>query len=162
MILPGISGAFILVIMGIYFHVTGILHDLSHGEVSSEGLLTVAIFCAGCATGLLSFSKVLRVLLNRYEAATMAMMCGFLFGSLRKIWPFKAELTAESAAAMGLPVDQLEKLQKYRLGEDYLPTQLDGDIVLAIAMFVAGLLGVLLLDRLTHGHEHAPPVAAED
>ncbi|MCA9246507.1 MAG: DUF368 domain-containing protein [Planctomycetales bacterium] len=162
MILPGISGAFILVIMGMYFHVTGILHDLSHGAVTGDGLTTVVIFCAGCATGLLSFSKLLRTLLNHYEAATMAMMCGFLFGSLRKIWPFKEPLTAESAAALGLPVDQLEKLHKYRLGPDYFPSQLNGEVLTALAMFAAGLLAVLLLDRLTRGHEHVPPVVAED
>jgi putative membrane protein len=93
------------------------------------------------------------VLLHRYEATTMAMMCGFLFGSLRKIWPFKEKLTEQTAAAMGLPIDQLEKLHKYRLGEDYLPRQLDGEVVTAIIMFFAGLAVVLLLDRVTRGHE---------
>ena len=161
MILPGISGAFILVIMGMYFHVTGILHDLSHATMTSAGLITIAVFCAGCATGLLSFSKLLRALLSRYESATMATMCGFLFGSLRKIWPFKAELTAEQAAAMGLPVDQLPRLQKYRLGEDYLPAEFNGEVFWAIAMFIAGMLAVLLLDWFTRGHKTHPAVDAD-
>jgi putative membrane protein len=94
MILPGISGAFILVLLGMYQFITGTLKELlaglRHGTVSGDHLVVVGSFCLGCALGLVSFCKFLRWLLARYEAPTMAVLCGFMLGSLRKIWPFKS------------------------------------------------------------------------
>ena len=89
MILPGISGSFILLILGKYKYVTGIIKDATRGIVSGEGLLTLAVFAAGCVLGLLGFSKLLRWLLSRHYSLTMGALCGFMLGSLRKIWPFK-------------------------------------------------------------------------
>ena len=162
MILPGISGAFILVLMGMYFPIIGVLKELAKGHVDGEKLAMVAVFCLGCTVGLLSFSKALRWLLNRYEALTMAVMCGVLVGSLRKIWPFKHELTTEEVVALGLPAEQAEKLGKYRLGDNYLPETLNGEVLLTILLAVVGLVLVLVLDRLTRGHEHVPPLEAAD
>lgn len=89
MILPGISGAFLLLILGMYHHVFGALGALSHGQVTLENLTVVGVFSLGCAVGLLSFSKCLRWLLARHEPQTMAVLCGFMIGSLRRVWPFK-------------------------------------------------------------------------
>ncbi len=155
MILPGISGAFILVIMGMYFHVTGILKGFAQGQVNQETVLTVGIFVAGCGIGLISFSKFLRVLLTRHESLTLASMCGILVGSLRKIWPFKHELSLAEAEQLGFSTVEFAKVKKYRLGNDYLPDQLTGDVALALGLAVAGLALVLILDRLTHGHRRA-------
>ena len=65
MILPGISGAYILLLLGMYLHVTGAIKGLPKGDISIDNLTTIAVFCAGCAVGLLSFSKLLRWLLAR-------------------------------------------------------------------------------------------------
>lgn len=91
MILPGISGAFILTFLGVYKYVTGLLKDLVHMDFTVDKLLTVFVFCLGCLTGLLSFSRVLKWLLARYHDVTMAVLCGFMLGSLRKLWPFRSQ-----------------------------------------------------------------------
>lgn len=87
MILPGISGAFILLILGRYKYITGILKAVLHGEISLANLTVITVFCLGCLTGILSFSRLLKWLLARYHDLTMALLCGFMLGSLRKLWP---------------------------------------------------------------------------
>jgi len=112
MILPGISGAFILLVMGKYDHILGVIRDLVHGQVTASHLLTLTVFAAGCCVGLLGFSKLLRWLLAHYRFRTLAVLCGFMIGSLRKIWPFKAgqhiDLRHEQAENAWPPVWDLQ------------------------------------------------------
>lgn len=82
MILPGISGSFILVILGAYKTLSDALHDFDFQKIF--------LFVAGAVVGLLSFSRVLRWLFNRFQDTTLAMLTGFVLGSLNKIWPWKA------------------------------------------------------------------------
>lgn len=89
MILPGISGSFILLLLGAYSVITGILRDGLKGHVTDDTWL-LACFAAGAGIGLIGFSKVLKWLLARFEARTMGVLCGFMIGSLRKIWPYKS------------------------------------------------------------------------
>jgi putative membrane protein len=95
MILPGISGSFILLLLGTYSVVTGLLRDLLKGRLTDDTWLLL-FFAAGAGIGLLGFSKFLKWLLARYEAATMAVLCGFRLYSLRKIWPYKRVLNPEA------------------------------------------------------------------
>ena len=134
MILPGISGAFILLILGKYKAITGLLREVLKGSWELEKLLAVTVFCAGCLCGLLAFSRVLRWLLDRYEAVTLATLCGLMLGSLRKIWPFKIDRTP----------DEL-KLNLKRF-ENVLPETLDGSTVLTIGLAVLALVLVLWLE----------------
>ena len=134
MILPGISGAFILLILGKYEHVTGVIRGLVHGQVTVENLLTMVVFAAGCTIGLLSFSKVLRWLLAHYHARTMAVLCGFMIGSLRKIWPFKL-----------VPPGEAIDLKHTQYANTW-PDGLDGDVLLAVALALVAVAFVLALD----------------
>jgi len=84
MILPGISGAFILVLLGKYAYVIEAVSDLN--------IAVVATFAAGCITGLLSFSHFLSFMLRRFHNMTIALLTGFMIGSLNKIWPWKNTL----------------------------------------------------------------------
>jgi len=84
MILPGISGSFILVLLGMYGTVLDAVKALDIGFL--------LVFCLGCASGLLSFSRLLHWLLHRFHQATMAVLTGFLFGSLVIVWPWKKVL----------------------------------------------------------------------
>lgn len=95
MILPGVSGAYLLLILGKYEEVTGILKRLPKLDVTASDVATVGVFCAGCALGLLMFSKLLRWLLARFHAPTMAVLCGFMIGSLYRVWPFQLDTTPE-------------------------------------------------------------------
>ncbi|MCG8567730.1 MAG: DUF368 domain-containing protein, partial [Desulfobacterales bacterium] len=81
MILPGISGSFILVLLGKYQFVLD--------AVSSFKLNVIAVIGAGAVCGLLGFSNILSWLLSRYRDTTIAVLAGFMVGSLNKIWPWK-------------------------------------------------------------------------
>lgn len=113
MILPGISGAFILVLLGKYHHILGSLLALD--------VVTIMVFMAGAAVGIIAFSNLLRWLLDHHHDLTIAVLLGFMGGALRKVWPWKdydavsetfvheinvipASLTGEVAAALGLMV----------------------------------------------------------
>lgn len=82
MILPGISGAFILVLLGKYGY---ILDAIIRFDIAM-----LAIFAAGCVVGLMSFVRILRRLLKHYHDPTVAVLMGMMLGSLRKVWPWKA------------------------------------------------------------------------
>ena len=141
MILPGISGAFILLIMGEYEYITGVIRGLVHGDVTVEKTLALAVFGVGCAIGLLSFSKFLRWLLARYRPQTMAVLCGFMVGSLRRIWPFKQLASGDEAVDV-----------KHAQLENVWPGTLDGHVILVIVLAIAGFAFVLTLDWLTRRH----------
>ena len=88
MILPGISGSFILLILGKYQYIMGCIHELSTGVNFSQNLLVIGIFLLGAIVGLLSFSKFLRWLLSRWHKETLLVLAGFIIGSLVKVWPW--------------------------------------------------------------------------
>jgi putative membrane protein len=139
MILPGISGAFILYIMGKYEHVTGIIRGLPRGDVTLHDVVTLAVFAIGCAMGLLAFSKLLRWLLAHYQPQTLAVLCGFMLGSLRRIWPFKQQI-GEAADV------------KHARYENIWPAGFDGQVAGALFLLLAGVAAVLALDWLTRRH----------
>ena len=141
MILPGISGAFILLILGVYVHLTDYIKEFIKEflrlrfEFSSDMLITVIVFAAGCAIGLLSFSKILRWLLAHYQSPTMAVMCGLMLGSLNKIWPFQKDLTPGILKV------------KHKHFENFIPPELDAHVMLCIGMVLLAGGAVLMLDR---------------
>lgn len=94
MVLPGISGSFLLLIMGVYHFMLsgalkGFVSEAVHGRVPQEQFIYVVIFCAGCLVGILSFARVLSYLFRNHESTTLAAMVGLMLGSLRAIWPFR-------------------------------------------------------------------------
>ncbi len=117
MILPGISGAFILLVLGKYEYITGQLKGVLQGEITVDSILTILTFCFGCLTGLLAFSRVVKWLLARHHDVTMAILCGFMLGSLRKLWPIRE-----------WPIPQ------------------NGETVLLLTLFVSATAVVLLID----------------
>ncbi|GAB5412962.1 MAG: DUF368 domain-containing protein [Congregibacter sp.] len=81
MILPGVSGSFILVLLGMYPPVLAAIDNLD--------FVRLGIFATGAASGLLVFSRLVRLLLERFHAPTLATLTGFLFGSLLLVWPWQ-------------------------------------------------------------------------
>lgn len=140
MILPGISGAFILLIMGKYDFVTGKIREVTHGQINIETVLVIVVFGCGCAIGLLAFSKILRWLLANYHGQTLAVLCGFMVGSLRRIWPFK-----------DIPPG-VEPDIRHSQYANIVPSSLDGQVMLALLLAIAAFLLVLLLEWLTRRH----------
>lgn len=141
MILPGISGAYILLILGVYVDLTHLIkklpEDLLHGNLEPADIATVLLFASGCAVGLLAFSKVLRWLLTHYQPYTMAVMSGFMLGALRKVWPFQQDLTPEQAEF---------KLKQFK---PIWPEKFDGHAMLCLTVVLVGMVVVLAADRLT-------------
>ncbi len=85
MILPGISGSFILLLLGAYGTAIGALKDLD--------IMRIAAICCGALIGLLGFSRILKKLLSRARNQTMSLLTGFLLGSLQALWPWKQNLS---------------------------------------------------------------------
>jgi putative membrane protein len=90
MILPGISGSFLLLVLGQYQHVMEAVKGLE--------LATLVPFALGCISGLLLFVRLLRWLLHRWHGQTVALLVGFMVGSLWKIWPFRTVLETTTNA----------------------------------------------------------------
>ena len=88
MILPGISGSFILLILGKYKFIMGAITGLTSGAAVGESMVILSVFAVGAVCGLLSFSKFLHWLLGRYHKQTLLVLAGFIIGSLVKVWPW--------------------------------------------------------------------------
>ena len=85
MILPGISGSFILVLLGKYFYIME--------AVKTFNLAVILVFVTGAAIGITSFSRVLSFAFKRFYNITLAVLAGFMLGSLNKVWPWKKTIT---------------------------------------------------------------------
>lgn len=133
MILPGISGSFILVLLGAYKPVLE--------AVNNRNFTTIALFGAGAVVGVLSFSKILKWLFAHYKNYTLVALTGFIIGSLNKIWPWKKVLTYRvNSHGEKVPFNN----------QSILPTSFDGDpkIAYAIILMLIGFSLILLLERL--------------
>ncbi len=133
MILPGISGAFILVLLGAY---QPVLEALNNRDIK-----TIAIIGVGAIIGLLSFSKLLKWLFNNYKNLTLAVLTGFILGSLNKIWPWKETISTRiNSKGEEVPLLQ-ESISPFAYPED-------PQLVWAIALAILGFLTIFLLERL--------------
>lgn len=98
MILPGISGAFILLLMGSYETVIGTINKFREGivnfdmEILGEAMVKLSVFAIGAIIGLKSFSKILHWMFEKHKNTTLALLIGFMAGSLNKVWPWKQVL----------------------------------------------------------------------
>jgi len=132
MILPGISGSFILVLLGAYRPVLDAVHE--------RDLKSIAIIGAGAIVGLLTFSRLLKWLFAHYKNATLAVLTGFIVGSLNKIWPWKKVLDSKMFG------DKLVVLKD----KSVFPSNFEGENLLFYACLLAilGFLLILLLEKL--------------
>jgi putative membrane protein len=89
MILPGISGSFILLLMGKYAYIMGGIKELMSGVHVGYNMALLGCFAVGALVGITSFSRLLSWLFSRWKDVTIALLGGFMFGSLNKIWPWK-------------------------------------------------------------------------
>jgi putative membrane protein len=101
MILPGISGSFILLILGKYQYIMGCISDLVAGVDFGRNLLILGVFMIGAVVGILGFSKFLHWLLARWHRQTLIVLAGFIIGSLVKVWPWSNPEALDQAARCG-------------------------------------------------------------
>ena len=131
MILPGISGSFILLILGKY---TQVLTAVKNLDIAV--LLSVIL---GAVVGLGLFSRVFTWLFNKHHDVSIAALAGFMLGSVRKLWPWK-EVILTRINSHGEVVPLIE--------ENILPALLDGSVIGAMALMVVGVAIILFIDRL--------------
>jgi putative membrane protein len=134
MILPGISGAFILVLLGKYAFVLG--------AVKNFDIATMALVAAGAIAGLLLFVRLLRWLLKTNHDLVVAILTGFMLGSLRKVWPWK---TFESLS------------ETFVRETNFIPTALSSEVLIAIFIMLAGITGIILVEKFANRQENINP-----
>jgi putative membrane protein len=137
MILPGISGSFILLILGQYERILQAVLD--------KDILTLALFASGCLVGILSFSRVVSYLLRKFHTATIGLLSGFMLGSVNELWPWKL-VTSWRTSSSG---EQVPFLTENILPGEYL-TQvgLEPQLGWAIGAFFFGIGLVIFIEWL--------------
>lgn len=140
MILPGISGSFILLILGKYKFIMEAITGLTTGQAVGENLVILGVFAVGAVCGIIAFSRVLNWLLSRYHKQTLLVLAGFIIGSLVKVWPWNnmeaimlAQFPQASEVLNNLSVEILRNEYYRMLGQvDY---QIGSAILFALAGF---------------------------
>lgn len=156
MILPGISGSFILVILNKYAYILGIVSALPEAikaifvglkekgfaeamrQLNLYHLWDLVAFALGCFIGLIAFAKVLNWLFKNYRDVTMALLTGFMIGSLWKVWPWKIT-TATYVDRHGV--------EKPLTQANVLPEHMDTYLLICLAVAVFGFLFVYVLEK---------------
>lgn len=147
LMLPGISGSFVLLLLGMYsFVISSVKQVLS--SFDTAGLVITGVFALGCLVGMAGFSRLLSWTLKHYHNPTMAMLTGFMVGSLNKLWPWRNVLEYRiNSQGEQVPFREANVLPgAYQAGEPYT--------ALAIAAVIIGIAVVLVLERM--GNTAAP------
>lgn len=166
MILPGISGAFILLLLGAYSTIIGLINTLRESLTANDMAAVMAsgmklgVFALGCITGLLAFSKVLSWMFKNYHDTTLALLTGFMIGSLNKVWPWKTTVMSR-VAHQGKPDEAVvpfiqenvlpgnfHTLNEVEKGLSIVPVK-DPQLMLSIVAAIAGLLLIVVMDRFS-------------
>ncbi|APX99705.1 DUF368 domain-containing protein [Lacinutrix venerupis] len=162
MILPGISGSFILIILGAYTALSNAINDWDFKKIG--------LFAIGAIAGLLSFSKLLKWLFKNYHNTTLALLTGFILGSLNKMWPWKRTISVmKDETGKVIDFNQVSELgtlsvfqkqtndyESYKtvLEESILPnlySELNGvnpQLIFAILLMIVGFLTIFVLEKI--------------
>jgi putative membrane protein len=137
MILPGISGAFILFMLGKYEF---IIHALETMDIA-----IIAIFALGCIIGILSFSRLISWFLKNYQSITVSILAGFMIGSLNKVWPWKVV----DSFRMNSKGEQVPLFEHNVLPQQFLnETGQDPQLMQAILMMSLGIFVVVAIEKI--------------
>jgi putative membrane protein len=137
MIFPGVSGAFILVLLGKYQFMIASLVELNVG--------VIIVFAAGCMIGLLGFARLITWVLDHYHHITVAVLAGFMLGSLNKVWPWRQGLEyATTRTGEQIAVFDKSILPWHSLSE----TGRDPKLFQAILMMALGVCIVIVTERI--------------
>jgi len=138
MILPGLSGSFVLILLGNYQLVAiDAINNLDFGI-----LFPILI---GAVGGLIAFSHFLSWLLKSYKAQTISLLTGFILGSLGVIWPWKTPIYMTNELGENLLKNGKPIIERYR---QVLPETLDNGVVLAIALMITGVISIWIIETM--------------
>jgi putative membrane protein len=130
MMLPGLSGSYILILLGNY-------ELLMVTAVTDLNITLLSVFFLGSVFGLMSFSHLISWLLKKYKDSTLSILTGFILGSLNIIWPWKK-------VARSVKINEEIKIIEYNF---FLPSQISSNTILAIIVMIAGFLLVYFLEK---------------
>ena len=133
MILPGISGSFILVLLGAYKPVLN--------AINTKDFFNIIVFMVGAVLGLLTFSRVLKWLFSKYKNYTLAILIGFITGSLNKIWPWKETISwRTNSKGIEVPFNT----------SSISPFSYEGDsqLIMSSLLAITGFCLILLLEKI--------------
>ena len=137
MILPGVSGSFILLLLGMYTPIMQAIQGLQFA--------TLGLFGTGCVLGLLVFSRVLDWAFSHHRATTLALLGGFMLGSLGKVWPWKYT----TAYAINRHGGEIPLVQENVMpGSFHMLTGQDPSLGSALGLMLLGVVLVLVMDRV--------------
>lgn len=145
MLLPGLSGSFILLVMGMY--------GIVLGAVKNMDIVVVSIFAAGCVTGILSFSKFLNWAFHNHKYLTLSILTGFLIGSLNRVWPWQ-EVLSRRINSKGIEVVEFTKsvspdfFANLNAAEN-MPYGNDPQLWPVIGLMVVGFVVVFVLEKVS-------------
>lgn len=162
MILPGISGSFLLLLLGKYAFILNALYQVTRNRKIDEHFFVVIVFILGCACGIMAFSRVLNWMFERYHAMTLAALTGLMLGSLRKIWPFQTA-GEEMHGAKQMIAEYLWPFEKeimFNIQKKSLflqntwPSQWNAQYILAVILVLVGIVFVFSIDHFAQKREH--------
>lgn len=136
MILPGISGSFILLILGKYAYVVESLNELN--------FLVIIVFALGCVVGLFSFSRAISWFLSKFHNYAVALLAGFMIGSLNKIWPWKKAIRFDLIHGKQVPTMEQNILPTQYLQE----TGKEPMLIQAILFMALGFMLVVVIEKV--------------
>jgi len=143
MILPGISGSYILLILGKYEMMVNAIKDLR--------IVILIVFALGCVAGLVTFSRIISWVLKKYHNLTVGLLAGFMVGSLNRIWPWK-EVLQYRINSQG---DQVPVFDRSILPNQYLQiTGQDPHFLQALLFICMGIFFVVLFERIANWTSH--------
>jgi putative membrane protein len=146
MILPGLSGSFVLILMGNYELV--VIEAVT--EARLEILLPVII---GAALGLIAFSHLLSWVYKKFRNETIGLLSGFILGSLSILWPWKNEIYKLDEFGNILTKADGEKIiQGY---ERVLPESFNNEVTVALLLVLAGIISIWLIEKLAQSKDKA-------
>ncbi len=145
MILPGISGSYVLILLGQYHTV---LTALNERDVAVLGLVILGALC-----GILTFARLLSWLFERYPRAVLALLTGFMLGSLRRIWPWQEH------QALSRPQGETVTVFSNVWPPLFIEGSLNGEWITALSLSLAGLILVVLLSLLTRRQTSVSSIA---
>lgn len=142
MILPGISGAFILVLLGSYEPILNALHERNMGSIAIVG--------AGCIVGLGVFSRFLKWTFSRFKNQTLSILTGFILGSLLKIWPWKEVLRSKFIGSKEIVLES-KNVWPWNFSEA-------AQITPAVLLAIFGFLLIFILEKSAKKKQHKTPL----
>ncbi len=146
MILPGLSGSFVLILMGNY-------QLIAIDAINNRDLSIIIPVGIGAVAGLIAFSHVLSWVFKRYKDQTIAMLTGFILGSLGILWPWKEPEYLTNAAGDFIMKHGEKVIARYSV---ILPEQINTEVLLGVGFMILGILSIVMVEYMAQTkHEHA-------